>query len=277
MAEEPAPRLDRAALERVIRRAAELHTAERDPGETLTPDDVLALGREVGIPARYLWQALLEERSRPAAAVRPGLWDRIAGPALVSTYRVVRGEVAELERILLRWVEQHELLCVQRQQPGRITWEPLSGIQAAIRRSTAALGGGRRPFMLSRIETLSAMLEPLEADYCQVALSAALGRTRGEYLGGAATFTLAGAAATVILLALGAVVPVALLPLPAGLGMGYGALRRFRAIPERVRLGLERILDHLERGAFRPAPEIPARRPGLLELLAEEVRKSLRA
>ncbi len=258
MAEEPVPHLDRAALERVIRRAAELHTAERDPGETLTPDEVLALGREVGIPARYLRQALLEERSRPPASVRPGLWDRLAGPALVSTYRVVRGEVAEVERVLLRWVEQHELLCVQRQQPGRITWEPLSGIQAAIRRS-------------------SATLEPLEADLCHVALTAALGRTRGEYLAGAAALGGTGAAATAILLALGALVPVALLPLPAGLAMAYGALRRFRPIPERVRLGLERILDHLERGAPRPAPEIAPRRPGLLELLAEEVRRSLRA
>ena len=47
----PAP-IDRAALERIIHRAAELQTAEREIGEGLTPDQVLALGQEVGIPGR---------------------------------------------------------------------------------------------------------------------------------------------------------------------------------------------------------------------------------
>ena len=59
----PAP-IDRAALERIIQRAAELQTADREIGEGLTTDQVLELGREVGIPGRYLQQALLEERTR---------------------------------------------------------------------------------------------------------------------------------------------------------------------------------------------------------------------
>ena len=45
-------------------RAAELQTGEREIGEELSEEQVLALGREVGIPARYLQQALLEERVR---------------------------------------------------------------------------------------------------------------------------------------------------------------------------------------------------------------------
>ena len=55
----PAP-IDRAALERIIQRAAELQTAEREIGEGLSTEQVLELGREVGIPGRYLQQALLE-------------------------------------------------------------------------------------------------------------------------------------------------------------------------------------------------------------------------
>ena len=42
--------IDRAALERIIQRAAELQTAEREISDTLTSDELLALGREVGIP-----------------------------------------------------------------------------------------------------------------------------------------------------------------------------------------------------------------------------------
>ena len=76
MADGTPARIDRAALERIIQRAAELQTSDRDIGEELTPDQVLALGREVGIPGRYLQQALLEERTRLVAARPAGAWQR---------------------------------------------------------------------------------------------------------------------------------------------------------------------------------------------------------
>ena len=52
--------ISREALERIIQRAAELQAGERDIGDGLTKDEVLALGKDVGIPNRYLQQALLE-------------------------------------------------------------------------------------------------------------------------------------------------------------------------------------------------------------------------
>ncbi|HZI74519.1 MAG TPA: hypothetical protein VFD73_10990, partial [Gemmatimonadales bacterium] len=64
MNEGPPARIDRTALERIIRRAAELQSAEREAGETLSSDELIAVGREVGIPARHLQQAILEERTR---------------------------------------------------------------------------------------------------------------------------------------------------------------------------------------------------------------------
>ena len=67
MADLPA-RIDRAALERIIQRAAELQTGERELGDDLTEDQVLKLGGDVGIPGRYLRQALLEERVRAEPA-----------------------------------------------------------------------------------------------------------------------------------------------------------------------------------------------------------------
>src|SRR5438046_1275241 len=50
----------REALERIIQRAAELQAGEQDIGEGLTEPELLALGQDVGIPSRYLRQALLE-------------------------------------------------------------------------------------------------------------------------------------------------------------------------------------------------------------------------
>src|SRR5919206_1562160 len=111
MGEGTPARIDRAALERIIQRAAELQTSEREIGEELTAEQVMALGREVGIPGRYLQQALLEERTRIVAPPPSGMWDRLAGPGTVAAHRVVRGEPAALERLLLRWMEQEELFC----------------------------------------------------------------------------------------------------------------------------------------------------------------------
>ena len=62
MAEGSPARIDRAALERIIQRAAELQTAEREIGDTVSSEELISLGREVGIPVRYLQQALLEEQ-----------------------------------------------------------------------------------------------------------------------------------------------------------------------------------------------------------------------
>ncbi|MEP7226999.1 MAG: hypothetical protein ABI785_06540 [Gemmatimonadales bacterium] len=277
MSEASPARIDRAALERIIQRAAELQTAEREMGDALTPDELMALGREVGIPGQYLQQALLEERTRLVNVGAAGLFERVTGPGQVSAQRVVRGDAERVEEALLRWIEKNELLCVQRQQAGRITWEPIGGIQAAFRRSTAALGSGKRPFMLSRAATVSATILPLEPGYTHVELSADTRKVRNEYVGAGAAFAGAGIAGTAALLALGALLPLALLPLPVALGVGYGVLRRFGPALFRIQLGLERALDFLEQGGGMLQHQLPDRNAGILGLLADEVRKALKS
>jgi hypothetical protein len=276
MSEASPARIDRAALERIIQRAAELQTAEREMGDTLTPDELMALGREVGIPGQYLQQALLEERTRLGNVGAAGLFERVTGPGQVGAQRVVRGDAEEVEQALLRWIEKNELLCVQRQQTGRITWEPIGGIQAAFRRSTAALGSGKRPFMLSRAATVSATILPLEPGYTHVELSADTRKVRNEYVGAGAAFAGAGIAGTAALVALGALLPLALLPLPVALGLGYGVLRRFGPALSRIQLGLERALDFLEQGGGTLQHQLPDQTSGILGLLADEVRKALK-
>jgi hypothetical protein len=275
MSEGVPARIDRAALERIIRRAAELQTAEREVGETVSSEELISLGREVGIPVRYLQQALLEERSPLGVPTAPGLVDRVAGPGQASAQRVVPIEADQAEQALLRWMERNELLCVQRQQRGRISWEPLGGFQAAVRRSAAALGAGKQPFMLSRAATVSATILGLESGYSHVTLVADASKVRNEYLAGGTALAGAGAASTAAMIALGALLPVALIPLPLAAGVGYTVLRRFRPAVARMQLGLERALDALESGAGNPArsPE----RTGLVGLLTDELRKALKS
>jgi hypothetical protein len=268
----PAP-IDRAALERIIQRAAELQTAEREIGEGLTPDQVLALGREVGIPGRYLQQALLEERARIVEAGPGGFLSRTVGPAAIAAQRVVRGERETIEASLVRWLEKNELFSVQRHQPGRITWEPTGGFQAVYRR---AVGGHKRPIMLARADTVSCTVLELEPGYCNVALTATARKARGESVAGSAALASAGVVGSGVLTALGAFLPIALIPLPVALVLGYIALQRYSPVVARIQLGLERALDQLEHGnrAERLLPPTP---PRLLDLLADEVRKALKS
>lgn len=276
MADGTPARIDRAALERIIQRAAELQTSERDIGDSLTPDEVLALGKEVGIPGRYLQQALLEERTRLVQVAPAGVLERAVGPAEISAQRVVRGDPEDVELSLIRWLEEWELFCVQRQQPGRISWEPVGGIQATIRRATAAAGGTKRPMMLARAETISATVVALEPGFTHVTLAATARKARTESIAGGAALATAGIAVSGVLLVLGSFVVPALFPVPLGLGLGYVTLKRYGPIVARIQLGLERALDHLEQAPSRASRLPPGRPPGLLELLADEVRRVVR-
>ena len=276
MAEGTPARIDRAALERIIQRAAELQTADRDPAEELTPDQVVELGREVGIPERYLQRALLEERIRLVAPPATGPWGRIAGPAEVVAQRTVPGTVDSVEAALLEWLEEKELFCVQRRQPGRITWEPQGGMAAAFRRSTAAWSRGASAMLLGRADTVSATTIALEPGWCHVALTAEARKARAEYVGGGAALAGAGMVGSGLMVVLGALLPVALVPLPLALGIGYGVARRYGHALARLQLGLERALDNLEQHGAEPERRLPARQVGLLGMVVEEIRKSIR-
>src|ERR1041384_3953030 len=80
------PRLDRSALERVLARAAELQgtASDVDPSEQFTEDQLIELGKEVGLSPQNLRQALAEERTR---SIVPGDERRVAasvfGPSRV--------------------------------------------------------------------------------------------------------------------------------------------------------------------------------------------------
>lgn len=267
-------RIDRAAIERIIQRATELQTGERDIADGLTPEEVVSLGKDVGIPEQYLKQAMLEEHGRQELPAPNGLLDRAIGGASITAQRVVRGEVESVERVLLAWMETQELLTVQRQQPGRITWEPLTGVQAALRKSSAVLGG-RKPFMLTRASLVTATVTALEPGFCHVSLGADLRATRSGFVGGMAAMGGLGVASAGILLLMSPFWLVAVVPLPLGAAAAWAVGRAYQPIPGRTMLGLERALDHLERGDVKPSHALPPRGGGVVGALLDEVRKAL--
>lgn len=267
-------RFDRGQLERIIRRATLLQTGEHEIGDELSRDEVLKLGREVGIPTRYLEQAMIEERVRTTGGA--GFWDHAVGAATVSAMRVVRGTPDDAQQSLIGWLDEHELLAVAREQPGRVLWEPVGGFHAAMRRAGAVMGGVARPFMLARCRRVTAAITPLEDGYCHVTLEADIRKTRDAVIGGATALVSVGAAAAAILTVLHAFLPLALVPVPFGLVGGWAVLRGYPPVVARTQLGLDRALDALEQGAQTPRPALPGARPGLLDAVLGEVRKAIK-
>ncbi|MEO8029838.1 MAG: hypothetical protein ABI765_03250 [Gemmatimonadota bacterium] len=267
---------DREALDRILKRAAELQAHERDTGESMTPDEVLKLGRDVGIPGQYLQQAMLEERVRTTAATPNGILDRWVGSAECSAGRVVRGEPAVIEQAMVDWLESNELLAIERRQPGRISWEPLRGMASALRRSAAALGRTQRPFMLSRASRVTGGVISLEPGYCHVTLTADLGPVRSGYVGSIAGIGAAGVATAGVLTVMTPFLAIALAPIPLVLGLGWLIGRQYGPVHDRTQLGLERALDHLEQHGSLQRQEIGPGRPGIVGMIAEELRKALK-
>ena len=266
-------KFDRTQLDRILKRAADLQAGEADTGDELSKDELLKLGREVGIPARHLEQAMLEEQTRVPAQVLDGFWDKAAGPAAVTAMRVVRGTADQLERTVIAYMEEEELLSVARQTSGRIAWEPLKGFNAAMKRSKAVLGGGNKPFMLARATSVAASITSLEPGFVHVALEANIREARGQFIGGAAAVSSLGVAATLVIAALGAPF-LGLVTLPLGVGLGWGVLRRYPPIYQRVQMGLERALDQLERGEVSAPAQLG---PGasIVGAVLDEVRKAI--
>jgi len=259
--------ISRDALERIIQRAAELQAGERDIGEGLTTDEVVALGKDVGIPDRYLRQAMLEEQTRTTPEVATGTWSWLTGPRRLSAQRVVPGEPAAVERALTRWMDEEESLQIKRRYPDRTTWEPKAGAFASIQR---ALGKRGRRYSLASADEIAGQITQLEPGFCLVTLTADV-RTRRQrrILAGGVVLGLGSLAIAAVMVPFGA---LGLLPgvvlVPAVVAIG----RVHRVDNERIQTSLEQVLDRLERNEIRETPSLPGPHPFVR--IAEEVRKA---
>jgi hypothetical protein len=275
MAGELTPRkIDRAALERIIQRAAELQAGELDTGEGLSEQEVLKLGGEVGIPGRFLRQALYEETTKGGLESAHGALARWLGPRLVGASRVVPGEKRLVEPAIDEWMADTEAMAVKRRLPDRTLWEAQKGFFAEMKRG---FGVGGKSYHLARAAEVSVAVTPLEEGYCHVALTADVSNSRSGGIAGAGTVAGSGVLLSAILLAaVPAAVPLVLL-LPAVLGIGAAASipRAHRRKAARVQLALEQVLDGLERGEIRPHPAMPGPRGSAFVRIADELKKSL--
>lgn len=264
--------IDRKALERIVRRAAELQAGSQEVGEGLTSQEVLALGKDVGIPEGYLRQAMLEEQTRTADEGSVGTWAWLTGPRTISAHRVVPGDRASVERTLSRSMTEEELLQPKRHFADRTTWEPKAGAFASIQRAMS----GKRRYSLAGAVQVSSQVVQLEPGFCLVRLEADVSQQRRNRISGGVVMAMIGwglTGATALIappLALAQIIMMV-----PGVGMTVGGAmvaRTHRGANERMQVGLEQVLDRLERGEVRGSAS-PLALPPAFARIADEVRK----
>ncbi len=273
------PALDRAAVDRVLARAAELHGTSSDPadGGALTEAQLVDVAREAGLSIDHVRRAIAEERTRIALPVEHGLAASVAGPATASAARVVPLPRATVAAALERWLDRDACLQVVRRQGERTLWEPRTDVLGSLRRGFTSSGDGR---VLRGVTSLAVTLADAGDGQTLVRLDVDVQRSRQQRLtaggvaagggvlvgGGVAAFAAIAAAPAfeAVMLALSAV------PMLIGAGAGWSVARGHRATVERIQTTLEHVLDQLEQGTASPARPTP-----LLDVL-NDVRRALR-
>jgi hypothetical protein len=258
------PSLDRAALERVLARAAELQATHGEPAEGadayegLTEEQLLEVGKEAGLSPQLLRLAMAEERTRVAIASSVGESSPDALRSGVATAtRTVAMRAADVLPVIDAWMQRKECLTVKRAMSDRIVWEPGGGVLNAAKR---AIGG--QGLALAGAHEGSATVVPVDDRHVLVRLDANLAPLRGAAVrDGLAAGTVGGIGAAVAITVAHVFVPVAIVPAVALAAGGWWAgRRRFARALERAQVALEQILDRLERGELS--------RPSLLNALA---------
>ena len=247
----------------MLARAAELQIAageDTEPTDGLTDQQLLDVGREVGLPVAYLRQALAEERTRVRVPMERGLVAQMAGAGWASAQRVITGSAASVTADLNQTMLRDESMTVKRRYADRITWEPRRDFWATIRRLGPSAG---RSYDLLRAQEVGATVVAIDDSHTLVRLDADVSHTRAQRLQGAAAITTTGAVSSALLVGAALLVHVPFLlpvlivsavPVAAGGAVGLAVARTHRQTVERAQLALEQILDRLEHGEARRPP-----------------------
>lgn len=254
-------------LEEVIRRAAEIQLGEGEgTRESLSGEEIVRIGAEVGLEPRHVRRALAEVRAESLLPEPPedeGLPRSVWGPAVVQASRAVPGQPRDVQAKVEEHFRARESLQSVRQRAGRSLWEPAGSLVSKMQRT---LDVGGRGYELAEARQVELAVSGLEEGWTLVTVTVDLRNLRSEHgLVWLASLAAPGAGVGVVaVFALG--VPV-LLAVPAAAAATVGAtsgatrwtLQRKR---ERLELVLQGLLDRLEQG-----DELEPRRPDWRERL----------
>ncbi len=248
----PGTALSRAALERILARAAQLQaaTGEGDDAGAMTEDQLVDLGKEVGLSSELLRQALAEERSRTLVPAESGVLAAFTGAAAVTAARTVPGNPAAVLAALDGWMQRSEALQVKRRFADQFVWEARRDLFAVIRRSIPIWSRG---FELAPANDVSAIVAAVGPNKAHVRIVADFSVTRGERAAAGAVIAVVMLLVTAPLMAIG--IPPVLAAIPSALAAMLALFvtrRQYRQLVARAQVALEQALDRLEFADTKP-------------------------
>jgi hypothetical protein len=248
------PALPRAALERVLARAAQLQgaTGEGDEAGAMTEAQIVELGKEVGLSAEALRQALAEERSRTLVPEESGMLAALTGVSAVSAARTVPGAAAPVLAALDAWMQRSEGLEIKRRFADQLVWEARRDFFSTFRRALTASGTGLE---LASATSVTAIVADVAPGQSHVRVVADFRSARSERATKSVLFALL---LTLFvgtpLLAIGIAPLLAAIPaVIAGAALTFFSWRKYTHLVDRAQIALEQALDRLEFSSDKPA------------------------
>jgi hypothetical protein len=227
----------------------------RDTGELgsmLTDDQILELGKEVGLAPEAIRQAIAEERGKVVLGEERGMLGSWFGAATISAARVVPGTTASVLEALDTVMRGNLPFDVSRRFPDRMQWAPKRGFLDMMRSQLSRSAEGSD---LRMADEVAATIVPVDDQRVLVRMDAMLAESRRQAVSTTAVTTFASAFFGFMIAITGAGIPFAIPVFGAGAAAGSLFARdRYRKSAVRVGVALEQILDRLEFG--------PAKRKG---------------
>jgi hypothetical protein len=248
------PALSRAALERVLARAAQLQgtTGEGDEAGAMNEAQVVELGKEVGLSPEVLRQALAEERSRTLVPDESGVVAALTGVSAVSAARTVPGAAAPVLAALDGWMQRSEGLEIKRRFADQLVWEARRDFFSAFRRALTVSGSGLE---LAAASSVTAIVADVATGQSHVRVVADFRSARDErvikgvLLALLLTLFVGGPLFAIGIAPVLATIPAAIV----GAATLFVTWRKYKRLIERAQVALEQALDRLEFASDKPA------------------------
>lgn len=245
--------LSRAALERVLARAAQLQAAsgEDDESGAMTEEQLVELGKEVGLSSELLRQALAEERSRTLLPAESGWLASFTGVSAVTAARTVPGTPAAVLGAIDAWMQRSEALQVKRRFADQLVWEARRDIFSVIRRTIPIWGRGFELIPANDVSAIVAAVGPNRA-HARIVADFSVARSRRATSGAALAFAMLLVTAPLIAIGVSPVLAAIPSALAALLAL-FITRRQYRQLVSRAQVSLEQALDRLEFADAKPA------------------------
>ncbi|MCB1271737.1 MAG: hypothetical protein M9942_07355 [Microthrixaceae bacterium] len=248
-------KLDRAAAERVLRRAVQLGDEAGAPEDSFEVEVLLEAAADLGVSGSAVHRALAEEQAGLLSGDR-GRLDALVGPASISVARVVPVSAAQAMHLTDEWLRRQWAFRRIRAGDTVAQYRRRTDMVASMQRTARSMSGKENA---EKVRNLRLVVRELprsthtsnhEVSIVAVVVDLEASRSFAEMGAGAVA---GGGTLLSAIPAFGQGIWVSLLGIPASFAMGAGVLVARRAWTGGIDEALEGLLDRVESGEAPPS------------------------